>query len=93
MDSSVEICGGIKQDQEEKVDSIEKADLSFNILFEKKIRVCKNNLILNCILSSLILLVTILPYILPWSHQLSSIMTAEATYKFIYISLFSLKVP
>ena len=64
---------------------------------EKKLRVCTNNLILNCVFSTAILFFNILPYFLPWFNQESSyVKITEGTNlerKLIYVSLFGVWVP
>ena len=77
--------------------AITSLDMTFINTMEKKIKVCKNNLVLNCILSSLILVLNILPYILPWFSQESSVSKnltdTEPSNKNLYISLFHVWVP
>lgn len=64
---------------------------------EKKIRVCSNNLILNCALSTVILFLNILPYFQPWFNQESSYVKDAAgtdnDRKLLYVSLFRVWVP
>lgn len=58
-------------------------------------KVCRNNLYLNCTLSVILLIINILPYWLPWFFEESLVLDSNETgsFKRLHFSLFQVWVP
>ena len=65
----------------------------FDISIKEKIKVSRNNLILNTFISIIFLLILVLPYFLPWFHEESTVKSFDGKPKHIYFFLHKVWVP
>ena len=67
-------------------------DLSFNMQYDKQVKVCKNNMITNSVASLALLIISFLPYILVWHGEPSTMLSVDDESE-LRFSLFKVWVP